>query len=189
MYRINVYRERGDKERARRRQVGIAAGVGLLVGVELLLIGLLALSGNLLAERNEELRRSITQLNAQVDTSPPPPEVRFARALVQAREERVDWTPLLHAVGRRTPDDVILSRIAMGSKLGDGGTQGIDLEGQNTTEVNSMEALLRFMNALRADSTLAARFPTVSLAGADEERSQTFRIICRKSSARPGGNS
>jgi len=186
MYRINFYHERETRAADARRRMARTVAFGTVVGVEALLIALLVVAGWTLSRKNDNLRRSVTSIRAQAEASPikETEALRVARAIVQTRDQRLDWLPQFKAVAETIPESLILSEIDSGIRL-DSGRPGMNLEG-SLSSPSQMETLLGFVDALRANPVISSVFPAINLDMVEAERTRQFRIICRKEAA---GNS
>jgi hypothetical protein len=184
-YRINLYRERESAERRYRRGLAGASVLGVAVGLEVVLIGLLVVSGRFLGERADTLRAAVAAL--ELESAPPQtgPAVDLARQLVQLRTSRIDWAQVLGGVSESIPGEVVLTRVSADLKLEGGTDPGLDLEGRTGGAAVELNPVLRFVDALRANPRVAAALPAVDLETVESERTKSFRVICRRPGATP----
>jgi hypothetical protein len=181
MYRINLYRERELAGPLRRKRAVRAGVLGAVVGLEILLIALLGVSGNLLRDRARVLEGSIANLERQagpvLDTDP---QMETARRILGQRVNRIDWAGKVAAIGETIPDDVILSKIQAGTGIVKGGKPGINLEGRTVGSGSDIDSVREFLEALRQHPGISREFPVIDLETADSRQTRHFKIICRK---------
>lgn len=177
-YRVNLYRER--EERALRLKRGLIRGValGVVVGLELVLVGLLVVSGFEMRSRAHELTRSASAVESRIDHVSDNPEYWEARRLVQARLDRVDFAALLHSINQAMSDEVILTEVRGGRGGNLGRVDGLELSGRVRGGEGDLSPVFAFMEALRADSVLTAVYPVIDL-GKAKGQANNFRITCR----------
>lgn len=181
-YRVNLYRER--EERALRFRQGLLRGtlMGGAVGLEVILVGLLLFAGFQMRSRADDLRQVVAELETRAREKPDPDGLRDLRTLLRARLARVDWTGVLHAVAEATPKELLLTEIRGGVGGERGRMDGMELEGRLIVSSRELEPVFAFMEALKADSLIASRFPSVDL-GTAQGHGTTFKIICRPSAS------
>lgn len=177
-YRVNLYRER--EEKALRFRQGLLRGaiLGSAVGVEFVLIGILLVSGVEIHRRVVELRSSVTRLELQSRNKPDNEGLMDLRKLVRSRVSRVDWTSTLDRVAASIPPGVVLTEIRGGIGGQRGRMDGMELEGRVIRESRDLSPVFVFMEALKADSVIVNRFPSIDL-GTAEGQGNSFKIICR----------
>jgi ABC-type lipoprotein release transport system permease subunit len=177
-YRVNLYRERED--RALRFRQGLVRGalIGIVVGVEALMIGVLLVSGIQMQRQTRELERSVTALQNQAAQKPDSADLQELRTLMRARVDRVDWASMLTAVSRCTPAELILTEVRGGTGDRRGQIRGIELEGRLLGSSTDLSPVLRFIETLKADSVLAPVFPYVDL-GKARGQGNSFQVVCR----------
>jgi len=182
-YRVNLYRER--EERAIRFRQGLVRGVlmGTVVGIEALLIGVLLVTGANMHRQGDELRRSVTALEAQARNKPDEAGLNELRTLIRARLDRVDWATLLTRVADAVPPDLVLTEIRGGMGGQRGRMDGIELEGHQVGSAADLAPVLSFIETLKADSVLALTYPVVDL-GTAKGQGNTFQIVCRRAKER-----
>lgn len=181
-YRVNLYRER--EERAIRFRQGLVRGVlmGTVVGIEALLIGVLLVTGANMHRQGDELRRSVTALEAQARNKPDEAGLNELRTLIRARLDRVDWATLLTRVADAVPPELVLTEIRGGMGGQRGRMDGIELEGHQVGSTADLAPVLSFIETLKADSVLALTYPVVDL-GTAKGQGNTFQIVCRRAKA------
>jgi hypothetical protein len=153
----------------------------VLVGIEVILIGLLAVSGNLLRERAHALREATDVLQAEAAPPRTGSAVQLARAVVDTRTARIDWAQVLDDVSASIPDNVTLTKIAGGVAY-DNGVPGMDLEGR-VANASELEPVLSFVESLRTAPRLAVVLPGVDLETVEAERNRGFKVVCRAAPA------
>ncbi len=117
-YRVNLYRERQDRSVVLRRGLLRGAAFGVAIGVEVLLIGFLALSGFQIRERAAGVQGDIARLRSAAAPAHESADLQLARQIVQARLDRVDWSVMLGAVSNSLPRDLILNQVRGGRARG-----------------------------------------------------------------------
>jgi Tfp pilus assembly protein PilN len=182
-YRVNLYRER--EERAIRFRQGLVRGVlmGTVVGVEVLLVGVLVVTGANMHRQGEQLRHSVSVLQTQAREKPDEAGLAELRTLIRARLDRVDWATLLTRVADAVPPQLVLTEIRGGMGGQRGRMDGIELEGHQVGSGADLAPVLSFIETLKADSLLAQSYPVVDL-GTAKGQGNTFQIVCRR--AKPG---
>lgn len=180
MFRINLYPEyaaniREGKLRAFRR--GLIAG---LLGLEVLIVGSLYLSGSLIADRADALRRDLPGLEARMAAyHQPGPELDTARSLVKIRSSRIEWAPKLAALSELIDASLLLNRVS-GQITVKRSPAKFEIGGQVRRGKNHLEMVTGFVKSLQDDERIAGSFPNIrldTLKGDDGE----FQIICGQS--------
>ena len=182
-YQVNLYPERVQRAATVRQGILRGSVLGVVVGAELLLIGLLVISGFQVRGRVNELRASIVALEARAHEAPETAEIRMARQLVQERLDRVDWASTVETVARALPADLILAQIDAGTGRGRGGLDGMDLNGRSLSGSTDLGSVIAFMQALRDSATITRRFPLVDLGTAGGQGRQDFHVVLRRAPA------
>ena len=147
-YHVNLYPERLQRAAVVREGILRGSVLGIVVGVDLLLIGFLIISGFQVRGRVRDLRVAVAALETHTHEAPETAEGRIARQLVQARLSRVDWATTVDAVARTLPNDLILTKIdgGTGTGRGRGNLDGMNLEGSilgGSRDLNSVIASCR----------------------------------------------
>jgi hypothetical protein len=178
VYRINLYREYFEKKRRARAQMlgtGLAAGV---IGIEILLIGTLAVSAVLLGEQTRDLREEVARLNTRLQAQATPrPEIETARQILELRQSRVDWSPKLAGLADGIDRSLIV--LDLTGQAGQGGRPSqLALTGTVRSSVGQMEAVARFMEALRSDRRIKSDLPEVKLGTLEGAETGKFEVIC-----------
>jgi hypothetical protein len=181
-YRVNLYRERGERAGRFRRGLYRGSVVGVVVGVEILLIGLLLVSGFQLRERSAEAQRLIQAMKKQTAAGGELPGAQAGRAILRERVARVDWATTLAHVAAAVPDRLVLSEIEGEARPG-GGRQEMSVKGK-LAHGGDLGPVFEFLSALRADSVLVTTFPSIDLGTAHGEGEQTFIVLFRKEAAK-----
>ena len=182
-YRVNLYRE--HEERALRFRQGLVRGtvLGVVAGLEILLIAMLLVSGQQLRNQADRIRTGISSLDARMRPRPDNQELHQLRALIRTRVDREDWASTLSAVASAVPPGLLLTGVQGGVGTQRGAINGLELKGRLEGSDRDLSVVFAFIEALEADSVIARRFPTVDL-GTAQGRGNSFQIICR-----PGGGS
>jgi hypothetical protein len=185
-YRVNFYPERVSRESVVRQRMLRGTLLGLVIGTELLLAGLLIVSGFEIQDRAAGMRKSLARLTERAGSLPPNPPLGPARRLIHDRLERVDFAPVVEAVSRSIPEEIILVEIQAGTGEKPGALDGMNLEGRVVGRERDLDPILQFMENLRAEERIQGVFPIIDLdvAGGGQDR---FRIVCRRAAA--GGDS
>ena len=183
-YQVNLYPERVQRAVEVRRGILRGSVLGVTIGVELLLLGLLLISGFELRSRAGEARAAIAVLEARAAEAPETAEVRLARQLVQARLARVDWSATLETVARTLPGNLVLARIDAGSGRGRGSLEGMDLVGRSLGGSGDLGPVIAFMQALRDSAAVTRQFPLVDLGTAGGRDRQDFQVVLRRAATK-----
>jgi len=179
MYRINLYRERETRGQERRRGILRAGLFGVVLGLEVVLVGFLVVSGLLIGEKSKAVESSLANIRSRIEATEESPELRASRTLVHARVQRIDWATVLDAVARSIPDDVTLKTLEGGFQHVANQRPGLDLEGGITDNRRQLESVVAFVDSLRAEPRLTRVFPRIDLETVETERTKIFRIVCR----------
>lgn len=181
-YQVNLYPERLQRAAVVRKGILRGSVLGIVVGVDLLLIGFLVISGFQVRGRVGDLRASIALLESRTHEAPETAEGRIARQLVQARLGRVDWATTLDAVARALPNDLILTKIdtGTGTGRGRGNLDGVNLEGSVLGGSRDLNSVMVFMQALRESPLVARQYPSIDLGTASGVGLQDFGVVLRK---------
>ena len=183
-YRVNLYRERGERAGKFRRGLFRGSIVGVVVGVEILLIVLLLVSGFQLRERIAGHRRMIAIMQKQTAELADMPGATVGREILKARASRLDWATTLARVTEALPDRVVLSEFTGESRLT--GLERVELSVKGkVASGRDLAPVFEFLTALRADSVLTATFPSIDLGTAHGEGEQGFIILFRRAPAEP----
>ena len=178
MYKINLHREYFEKRRQARAQAlgtGLAAGV---VGIAILLIGTLAVSAVLLREQARSLREEKVRLTNQVQAlATPRPEIETARQILELRQSRVDWSPKLTGISERIDRSLMILDLT-GQAAQGGRPSELAMTGMVRYGAGQMEAVARFMEALRADPRIKSDFPEVKLGTLEGADTGKFQVVC-----------
>jgi Tfp pilus assembly protein PilN len=179
-YQVNLYPERLQRAAVVRKGILRGSVLGIVVGVDLLLIGFLVISGFQVRGRVNDLRASIALLESRTREAPETSGGRIARQLVQTRLNRVDWATTLDAVARALPNDLILTKIDTGTGRGRGNLDGVNLEGSVLGGSRDLTSVMVFMKALRESPLVARQYPSVDLGTASGVGLQDFGVVLRE---------
>ncbi len=179
-YQVNLYPERLQRAAVVRRGILRGSILGIVVGVDLLLIGFLVISGFQVRGRVSDLRASIVALEAHTHEAPETSQARLAQQLVQARLDRVDWATTVAAVARALPNDLILAKIDAASGRGRGNLDGLNLEGSILGGSLDLNPVIVFMQTLRDSPTVGRQYPRIDLGTASGVGLQDFEVVLRK---------
>ncbi len=180
MYRINFYPEFVERRLARRRRILRTTLVAGLVGLEGMFVAFLAVSGMLMRERTDAARQDAGRLAATLRTrSGPRPEIEDALALLQIRQQRIDWSPILAGLSNRIDPSLRLTEVT-GRVSGKEHGARIELTGLLRAGSTSTLPVSRFLSALQADSAVARTFDEIKLGTLGQGGSDRFRIVCEQ---------
>jgi Tfp pilus assembly protein PilN len=182
---VNLYRER--EERALQFRQGLVRGVvlGVVAGLEILLIAMLLVSGQQLKNQADRIRTSVTALETRMGPRPDNQELHQLRTLIRSRVDREDWASTLSAVAAAVPPGLLLTEVQGGVGTQRGSINGLELKGRLEGTDRDLAVVFAFIAALEADSVIATRFPVVDL-GTAQGRGNSFQIICRPGRRRAG---
>jgi Tfp pilus assembly protein PilN len=107
-----------------------------------------------------------------------PPGMAVALELLQVRQKRLDWAPMLRAVGDTIDARLILTGIRARS-AGEQGNARLELTGLMRGDPPDMQAVPRFMEALRGGAIIRASLPQVQLGAMEEGVEGRFKIVCQ----------
>lgn len=185
MYRINLYPEAEERRREGQRRVGRTLLVSLLIGLEVVLLLLVGLSGVLLREQASTLRAEVERLSARAArVSQPSPELETSREILAARVVRIDWSPKLAALRRAIAPSLLLTE--MSAQVGEKGRPTrLELSGTVRAGGGQMEPVSGFLESLRNDPSVADDFPVIKLGTLEGGGSSRFEIVCEAAPAKP----
>ncbi|MBD3162613.1 MAG: hypothetical protein GF346_09620 [Candidatus Eisenbacteria bacterium] len=182
MYRLNFYREYGEKRRRKRLRTVWIGVLACIVGLEFLFAISLLVSSVLLDEQAARLDQEIDQLNRSLAQRQPvdsSTEIQVARELALIRAQRIDWAPKLTAISERIDPDLRLERI-IGQVGQRNGPPRFALTGVASASGSDMELVNRFMKSLRKESRITIDLPDVRLETLKGDGTGQFEIVCEK---------
>ena len=182
-YRVNLYREREARGERLKKSLFRGTLLGIVVAVEVVLLGVLVISGFQFRERAETVRLATQGLEERSRPYEESGDLAAARALVQRRVERVDWSVLMAAVAERTPDNVVLSKVRGGRQTGRGALNGVEIEGRISGRTRDLSPVIAYVDSLRNEPALTRWFPRIDLGEARGGSGQNFMIVCRPADA------
>ncbi|MFO7653330.1 MAG: hypothetical protein R6X25_05840 [Candidatus Krumholzibacteriia bacterium] len=179
MYRINLHPEYVAARRAGRHRTLLLGLAVALLGAEALLVGSLAVSARLLEDRAENVRASIERTRSQAagPVEVAEGDVRLARAILQVRQARIDWSPQLAALSERIGPELVLETVK-GTGPGPRRSASMQLEGRFRSGRESLTAVTEFVGSLREDERIAAVLPRCSIGEMLEGPRPGFTVSC-----------
>ncbi|MBM3285861.1 MAG: hypothetical protein FJY88_00700 [Candidatus Eisenbacteria bacterium] len=186
-YRLNFYRDYHLRRRLARRRTYWTAAVTVLIGIEVVIVGVLVLSSVLLGQQVDALRGEISRVSLRTqDLSVATPEAETARALLEIRRGRIDWSPKLTAVSSCIDRQLRLESL-VGQVSEKGRPPRLVLGGVIRSGGDQAAPVSRFMEAMRRDPSIAADLPEVRLGAMDasDAGESRFQIVCE---TRGGGD-
>jgi hypothetical protein len=185
MYRINLYPEAGERRREAGRRVGRTFLVGMLIGLEVVLLLLVGLSGFLLREQAFSLRAEVQRLGERAArVSHPSPELETSRELLAQRAARIDWSPKLAALKQAIVPSLLLTEVT--AQVGEKGRPTrFELSGTVRAGEGEMEPVSGFLESLRSDRSLADDFPVIKLGNLEGGGASRFEIVCEAAPSKP----
>lgn len=185
MYRINLYPEAGERRRENHRRLGRTLLVGLVIGLEVVLLLLVGLSGLLLREQAFTLRAEVERLSARAARgSQPSPDLEVSRELLASRAARIDWSPKLAALKRAIAPSLLLTEVT--AQVGEKGRPTrFELSGRIRAGEGEMEPVSGFLESLRKDPSLADDFPVIKLGTLEGGGASRFQIVCEAAPVKP----
>jgi hypothetical protein len=185
MYRINLYPDYQHNRRLARFRALTMGVLAILLGFEILLVGVLIVSDHLLSERVALLRDDMPVLSARVQSlTHPRPDLDLARELIAHRSGRIDWSPKLAAISEHCGASLQFREVE-----GRARTQHeqplLRIRGEAKKYINSLEAVTDFMQRLRRDERLHAEFDDIGLGNIRDGESGEFEVSCEQTEATP----
>jgi hypothetical protein len=158
----------------------------VLVALEAVLVVALIITGTLLGERAAQLKAEVARLTREASGgAAPPAEMNAALALLEVRQGRIDWTPKLAAIAD-TIDPMLIVTTMSGRSAGRQGSARLEVTGLLRDTVLGMQAVPRFMDALRASAPIHETLPDVQLGTMEGGTEGRFTIVCQ-APAKPEG--
>ncbi len=178
MYRINLYPEHADKRRRTQGRMLRMAVLTTVIAFEAVLIVALVITGVLLHERAGALQAEITHLSTDLQSQVQPrPDLEVARELLGLRRARIDWSPKLAALSQQIEPRLTLTSIT-GRAPDNVHPAAFEIAGRVRDERTGVEAVSRFIAALRADRRLNADFPEIQLGNLGGGSAGKFKVSC-----------
>lgn len=178
MYRVNLYPEAAEQRRQARARLRRTLLVSVLVGLELVLVLLVGLSGVLLREQARTLRVEVNRLSTRaLKAEQPDPVMETARDLLANRAARIDWSPKLETLAHTIGPSLVLTEVTaqMGEK---GRPTRFELSGSVRPGASEMGPVTLFLESLRNERSLADDFPVIKLGVLEGVGSSRFQIRC-----------
>lgn len=185
MYRINLYpdyQRNRSLARARTLTMGILI---IMLGIEILLVGVLLVSDNLLRERAALLRDEMPTLGARLqNVTRPRPELALAQELLVIRSGRIDWSPKLAAIADNCEASLQFREVE-GRARSQHEQPRLVIRGQTKRYANSLESVTQFLQRLRRDERLRTEFDAIALGNIRDAESGEFEVNCEQTEATP----
>jgi Tfp pilus assembly protein PilN len=179
MYRINLYPEYQEKRRRGGRRMLRTGLLTVLVAAETVLVVALVISGTLLGERAGQLKAEIARLTGEASGgAAPPAEMNTAVELLEIRRGRLDWAPMLAAIADTIDPRLILTSISART-AGRQGNPRLEVTGTLRGASPDMQAVPRFMDALRVAPPIRESLPEVQLGTMEGGAEGRFTIVCQ----------
>jgi Tfp pilus assembly protein PilN len=180
MYRINLYPAGAVRRTQRTRVLGRAALVAVLGAVNVVLLGLFfttAMNVRVQADQAEQLvaqqRQRLTQ--SMKGNRAVPNQIRL---VVERRNERMAWAPVLGDVAVLLPDNLIIDLIEGGAATAEGARTGMTLSGHLRAGRN-MDQVIEFTRRLSESPVYTSQFGEARLGSMETvEDVARFRISC-----------
>lgn len=180
MYRINLYPEYESRRRTLRLRAASTAFLFSLLGLEALLVGAIALSGNLLGERIDDLEQNVTRLQTRLATETRErPELRLALDRLEIRASRMDWSPKLVALSDHIGEDLALAEL-QGRAGGRRDKASLVVSGRYRDERATIETVSAYLARLREDPRLNDAFDDISLGNIRGDGRGEFDLLCTR---------
>jgi hypothetical protein len=178
VFRSNLYREGLVREAVERRRAAFRIGYISLLLVAAVLVAFLAGTGSILSQRIRSLEKGVAfrkDLLARGAGTADSSGLEIARTLVELRADRILWSGKFEEIQAAIPRNVILSSVNFTSSTRGGRKASLLLSGTVTGGGNSMEPVIRFVEALKASKEFSAPFSRIELGTAVENR---FQVVC-----------
>lgn len=178
MYRINLYPEFEDHKRRARKGACWTAILAGVLSVELILVGVLALSGTLLSEQAAAIRSEISRIGVQGSgRAADAGELSLARQLLDLRLSRIDWSPKLASLSERIDSDLILDKVT-GQVASKGQPAKLLIRGGVRSSSDPLRSASGFVETLRSDPRIATDFPKIRLGNIGGDEGGRMQIVC-----------
>lgn len=180
MYRINLYPAGSVRRVEQKRAVGRAAVLVLLAGAHIVFLGLFLVSAMNVKARADSTEAMVVAHKQRLaesvkgDRSVP----NQIRMIVERRNDRLSWAPVLADMASMLPDNLILDRIE--ANVGGEGVarSGMTLSGHLRTGRN-MDQVIDFTRRLSASPIYQKHFSEASLGSmATTDEVARFTISC-----------
>lgn len=178
MYRINLYPDYGQSRRRQHRRTALTAGLMFMLGLEIVMVGALVLSGNLLGERARDLSADMPAFLANIqEQTRQNPEMELVRSLLELRQNRIDWTPMMAALAESCGPDMVLYEIS-GRSHDENDLPLLSISGLVEKEQTSLETVSSFLERIRDDDRIADSFEEIEVGNIRGGGSGEFDVIC-----------
>ncbi len=185
MYRINLYPEYQHNRRLAKARTLTMGVLVILLGLEIMLVGVLLVSDRLLRERAALLRDDMPVLSARVQSlTHPRPELDLARELIAYRSGRIDWSPKLAALSEHCGSSLLFIEV-QGRGRSQHEQPRLMIRGEARRHANSLEAVTEFMQRLRRDDRLRGEFDDIGLGNISDGESGEFEVSCEQTEETP----
>lgn len=185
MYRINLYPDYQQKKLMARQRTMVMGVLMILVGLEIMLVGVLMVSDHLLRERATQLRDEMPVLEARLQSlTHPRPELELATELLSHRGNRLDWTPKLAAIADSCSPELVFSEVE-GRSRSQHEPPHLRIKGEVRHHANSLAAVTEFVRRLRDDERVGSEFPDVALGDIRDSDTGEFEVSCEQTEDKP----
>ncbi|MBU1699086.1 MAG: hypothetical protein KJ970_17105 [Candidatus Eisenbacteria bacterium] len=180
MFKINLYPEYIENRRLAKERMIYTIVLSAMTTIGILIIFLLLLSASLVRERTNAIRAEVARLADQVNRKTEmQPGTKLILELLEARENRINWSPKLAAVSRLINPSLQLE--GMNAELAQRGhSVSFQLSGFFLSGGSDMESISEFVEALRGDPRIASDLPDVTLGNLQGRSSSRFQVFCRR---------
>ena len=177
VFRVNLYTERDERQRAGQRRAVHTAFTALFLCLNFLAVGTLFLSATLLAERRDSVAGDVPRLTAKLATeSAPTRDLDLAREMFRIKTGRMDWSPKLAAIADLIEADLELHEIhaeAARKKT----PASLEIRGTVAESQDNLEDVSRYVKALSQDERILDGFSQAKL-GTIRSGEGEFQIFC-----------
>jgi hypothetical protein len=157
----------------------------VLLGFEIMLVGVLLVSDHLLRERTALLHDDMPALSARVQSlTHPRPELDLAQELIAYRSGRIDWSPKLAALSEHCGASLLFLEV-QGRGRSRHEQPRLTIRGKAQRNANSLEAVTEFMQRLRRDDRFRGEFDDIGLGNIRDGEFGEFEISCEQTEETP----
>lgn len=182
MYRINLYPHGLERRAQRASGLRRSAGLALLAGAQLVLLGFFALTGWTVKAQADSAEARLAGLRERltpVGNSGARAAVNQARLLMERRAGRCVWSPVINEIRGALPRDLIFERFEATAPAGNQDVfTGLLLHGRLRAGTN-VDPVVDYINRLSASPVYRAQFSAGKLDRVDNTQEVArFVIAC-----------
>ncbi len=178
MYKINLYPEYDQNRKAARTRAASTAVFFSLLGLEVVLVGALILSGSLLGEQVDTLSEDLIRLEDRlVNETLDRPELSIALDMLEVREARIDWSPKFVSIAEHLGESLALEELE-GRAYSKRDPASFTISGHYRDKSATLDKVSGYIDRLRDDPRMYGDFPGITLGNIRSDGKGEFDLRC-----------